>query len=160
MNRSVSRALILALAVAAALAACKKDEPAAPVASTEAPAVPATPAPEAAAPAPVSAIGFTVGNAAAADKSVAAVSTFTPTDKIVVSVKTDASTAANAAIAAKLTYQDGQVAGEQTANVVAEDAGTTNITFTKATPWPAGSYTVDVTLNGQPVGTAQTIAVK
>ncbi|MDR6841825.1 hypothetical protein [Pseudoxanthomonas sacheonensis] len=158
LNR-ISYALIVALAGTVALAGCKKKEEAvapAPVVTEPAPA----PAPVEPAPAPVSATSVTVGNTAAADKSVAAVSTFGVKDKIIVSVKTDAATAANAAIDAKLTYQDGQVAGQQTANVKAEDAGTTNVEFTKATPWPAGKYKVDVTVNGQPAGMTQEIEVK
>ena len=156
LNR-ISYALIVALAGTVALAGCKKKEEAvvapAPVVTEPAPA-------PVEAPAPVSATSITVGNTAAADKSVAAVSTYGVKDKIIVSVKTDAATPANAAIDAKLTYQDGQVAGQQTANVKAEDAGTTNVEFTKATDWPAGKYTVVVTLNGQPVGLAQDIEVK
>ena len=156
LNR-ISYALIVALAGTVALAGCKKKEEAvvapAPVVTEPAPA-------PVEAPAPVSASSITVGNAAAADKSVAAVSTYGVKDKIIVSVKTDAATPANAAIDAKLTYQDGQVAGQQTANVKAEDAGTTNIEFTKATDWPTGKYTIVVTLNGQPVGLAQDIEVK
>ena len=157
LNR-ISYALIVALAGTVALAGCKKKEEAvvapAPVVTEPAPA------PVAPAPAPVSATSVTVGNTAAADKSVAAVSTFGVKDKIIVSVKTDATTPANAAIDAKLTYQDGQTAGAQTVNVKAEDAGTTNVEFSKATDWPAGKYTIVVTLNGQPVGMAQDIEVK
>ena len=156
LNR-ISYALIVALAGTVALAGCKKKEEAvvapAPVVTEPAPA-------PVEAPAPVSATSITVGNTAAADKSVAALSTFGTKDQIIVSVKTDAATPANAAIDAKLTYQDGQVAGQQTANVAAEDAGTTNVTFANANPWPAGKYTVVVTLNGQPVGMAQDIEVK
>ena len=156
LNR-ISYALIVALAGTVALAGCKKKEEAvvapAPVVTEPAPA-------PVEAPAPVSATSITVGNTAAADKSVAALSTFGTKDKIIVSVKTDAATPANAAIDAKLTYQDGQVAGQQTATVVAEDAGTTNVTFANTNPWPAGKYTVVVTLNGQPVGLAQDIEVK
>ena len=158
LNR-ISYALIVALAGTVALAGCKKKEEAvapAPVVTEPAPA----PVAMEPAPAPVSATGVTVGNMAAADKSVAAVSTFAPTDKIIVSVNTDAATAANAAIDAKLTYQDGQVAGQQTANVKAEDAGTTNVEFTKATPWPVGKYKVDVTVNGQPAGMTHEIEIK
>ena len=156
LNR-ISYALIVALAGTVALAGCKKKEEAvvapAPVVTEPAPA-------PVEAPAPVSATSVTVGNTAAADKSVAAVSTYGVKDKIIVSVKTDAATPANAAIDAKLTYQDGQVAGQQTANVMAEDAGTTNVTFANTNPWPAGKYTIVVTLNGQPVGLAQDIEVK
>ena len=155
LNR-ISYALIVALAGTVALAGCKKKEEA-----VVAPAPVVTePAPAPVAPAPVSATSVTIGNTAAADKSVAAVSTFGVKDKIIVSVKTDAATPANAAIDAKLTYQDGQTAGAQTVNVKAEDAGTTNVEFSKATDWPTGRYTVVVTLNGQPVGMAQDIEVK
>ena len=156
LNR-ISYALIVALAGTVALAGCKKKEEAvvapAPVVTEPAPA-------PVEAPAPVSATSITVGNTAAADKSVAAVSTYGVKDKIIVSVKTDAATPANAAIDAKLTYQDGQVAGQQSATVVAEDAGTTNVTFSNANPWPAGKYKVDVTVNGQPAGMTQEIEVK
>lgn len=158
LNR-ISYALIVALAGTIALAGCKKKEEAAapaPVVTEPAPA----PAPVEPAPAPVSATSVTVGNTAAADKSVAAVSTFGVKDKIIVSVKTDAATPANAAIDAKLTFQDGQVAGQQTATVVAGGVDTTNVEFTKATPWPAGKYKVDVTVNGQPAGMTQEIEVK
>lgn len=156
----ISYALMIALAGTVALAACKKkEEPvAAPPAATE-PAPAPAPAPVEPAPA-VSATGVTVGNTAAADKSVAAVSTFTPKDKIIVSVKTDASAPADATIDAKLTYQDGQVAGQQSTKRTADGDGTTNIEFTNANPWPAGKYKVDVTLNGQPVGMTQEIEVK
>ncbi|UOV08883.1 hypothetical protein MUU77_00745 [Pseudoxanthomonas sp. F37] len=157
----MSYVLAAALVGSVALVGCKKkEEPvAAPPAATEpAPApAPAEPAP---APAPVSATSVTVGNMAAADKSVAAISTFGTKDKIIVSVKTDAATPANAAIDAKLTFQDGQVAAQQTANVVAGGADTTNVEFTNSNPWPAGKYKVDVTLNGQPVGMTQEIEVK
>ena len=81
-------------------------------------------------------------------------------DKIIVSVKTDATTPADATIDAKLTFQDGQVAGQKTQAIKAEDAGTTNIEFSNTNAWPAGKYKVDVTLNGQPVGMTQEIEVK
>ena len=155
----ISYALAAALVGTVALAGCKKkEEPVVtPPAAVEPAPAPAEPMP---APAPVSAMVVTVGNTAAADKSVAAVGMFGVKDKIIVSVKTDAATPANAAIDAKLTFQDGQVAAQQTANVVAGGADTTNIEFTKATNWPAGKYKVDVTLNGQPVGMTQEIEVK
>lgn len=160
MNRkTLSYALILALAGSVALVGCKKKEE--PVAATPPPAAtePA-PMPEAAPPAPAATVSsVTVGTTAAADKSVAAVTTFKPTDKIIASVKTDG-TASNVEVGAKLTYQDGQVAGEQKATLNTTGAETTNIEFSNANPWPAGKYTVDVTLNGAPAGTQQSIEVK
>lgn len=160
MNNRLTYALIAALAGTVAVTGCKKKEE--PVAATPAPAPAATepaPAPAPAA-APVSATSVTVGNTAAADKSVTAVSTFAPADKIIVSVKTDAATPANATVDAKLTYQDGQVAGQQSATIAAGGADTTNIEFSNSNPWPAGKYKVDVTLNGAPVGMTQEIEVK
>lgn len=159
----ISYALMIALAGTVALAACKKkEEPVAPPVNSE-PAPAPAPAPTEPAPAPapaVTATSVTVGNTAAADRSVTAVSTFTPKDKIIVSVKTDASVPAEAAIDAKLTFQDGQVAGNQSTTVKATDAGTTNIEFSNTNPWPAGKYKVDVTINGQPAGMTQEIEVK
>lgn len=160
MNRkTLSYALILALAGSVALVGCKKKEE--PVAATPPPAAtePA-PMPEAAPPAATATVSaVTVGSTAAADKSVAAVATFKPTDKIIASIKTDG-TASNVEVGAKLTYQDGQVAGEQKATLNTTGAETTNIEFSNANPWPAGKYTVDVTLNGAPAGTQQAIEVK
>ena len=156
----ISYALIVALAGTVALAGCKKkEEAAAPAPVVTEPAAPA-PAPVEPAPAPVSATSVTVGNTAAADKSVAALSTFGTKDKIIVSVKTDAATPANAAIDAKLTFQDGQVAGQKSATVVAGGVDTTNVEFTNTNPWPAGKYKVDVTVNGQAAGMTQEIEVK
>ncbi|MFT4247026.1 MAG: hypothetical protein QM581_03170 [Pseudomonas sp.] len=146
----LSGAAILGLTAVLALAGCKKKDEAsvdstAPVTSEPAPAA----APE---PAAVSVTGVTVGNTAAADKSVAPVATLGAKDKIIVSVKTDGA-ASNVPVAAKLTYQDGQVAGEQSATINAAGAETTNIEFSKASDWPAGQYTADVTVDGKPAGT-------
>ena len=160
-HNRIAYALIVALAGSVALVGCKKKDE--PVAATPPPAETApapAPAPVEPAPAPVAATSVTVGNTAAADKSVAAMTTFGAKDKIIVSVKTDAATPANAAIEAKLTFQDGQEAGKKSTTVAAGGVDTTNIEFTKATPWPTGKYKVDVTLNGTPVGMTQEIEVK
>jgi hypothetical protein len=146
MKNRIAYALIVAAAGSIALAGCKKPEPAA--APTPAPEATApTPAPVTPAPAPAPTTSYTVSAA-------------TAKDPIVVTVTTDASVPANASLVAKLTYQDGQTAGEQNTTIKAEDAGTTKITFTKTSPWPAGNYTVDLTLNGAPVGTPQTVTIK
>ncbi|GHH55934.1 hypothetical protein [[Pseudomonas] boreopolis] len=152
----LSGAVILGLTAALALAGCKKKDEAnvdstAPVASQPATPAPSEPAPAAAA---VSVTGVTVGNNAAADKSVAPVATLGAKDKIIVSVKTDG-TANNVPVNVKLTYQDGQAAGEQSATLNATGAETTNIEFTKASDWPAGKYTADVTVDGKPAGSQQ-----
>ncbi|MCC7634269.1 hypothetical protein [Stenotrophomonas rhizophila] len=163
---SISTAVLAALLATVALAGCKKKEDTAdnnaqPAATTPAEPTPApmsAPEPMAAAAA-VSVTGVTVGKTAAADKSVASTALFAPKDDIIVSVRTDG-TATNANVGAKLTYQDGQVAGEnsQTLNTTAAD--TTNITFKNAKGWPAGKYRAEVTVDGKAAGTPQEFEVK
>lgn len=160
LNRT-SYALLIVLAGTVAFAGCKKDNPddmATPPAASEPMTEPA-PAPMEPA-APVVTTSVTVGNTAAADKSVASVSTFAPSDKIIVSVNTQAADAANASIDAKLTYQDGQVAAQKSASGTADGMGTTNIEFSNDKPWPTGTYKVDVMVNGQAAGMTQQIEVK
>lgn len=150
-----AQALIVALAAATALAACKKQEQ--DTAATVPPPTEPAPAPPPAPLEPASAVtvtGVTVGNTAGADKSVAPVGTLGTKDKIIVSVKTDG-TASNVGVEAKLTYQDGQVAGTQSATLNTSGPETTNIEFSNTNPWPAGKYTVDVTVDGKPAGSQQ-----
>ncbi len=147
----IAYALVIALAGTVLVTGCKKkEEPApapAPVAIEPAPAPVEAPA--------ISFVSLTVGNAAAEDKSVAAVAILAPADPIIVSVRTDG-TSSNASIGAKLTYQDGQSVGtEQTQSISTNGPETTNFTFSNATPWPAGKYTATVTLNGNPAGTQE-----
>lgn len=163
MNRkTLSYALMVALVGSIALVGCKKKEEAAvtPPAATEPAATEPAPMPEAAPPAATATVSaITVGTTAAADKSVAAAATLKPTDPVIVSVKTDGA-ASNVEVAAKLTYQDGQVAGEQKQVLNTSGAETTNITFNNASGWPEGKYTADVTVNGAPAGTQQSFEVK
>lgn len=161
---SISTAVLAALLATVALAGCKKKEdtadnnaqPAAPVAT--APAEPAAPQPMTAA-APVSVSAVTVGKTAAADKSVAPVALFAPKDIIIVSFRTDG-TANNVNTGVKLTYQDGQVAGEKTQALNTSGPDTTNVTFENANGWPVGKYRAEVTVDGQAAGTPQEFEVK
>lgn len=138
----IAYALIVALVGTVAFAGCKKKEEAVVVAPT--PVEPA-PAPIESAPAPATSYTATVGTAA---------------DPIVVAIRTDAAVPVAATLNAKLTYQDGQVAGDETTTVKAEDAGTTTVSFKKASAWPVGKYKVDVTVNGNPVGMTQEVEIK
>lgn len=158
---SLSSVLMITLAGTLAVAGCKKKEETAPppMESTPAPAPMSEPAPPPAAAPAVSVTSVTVGTTAAADKSVAPVAMIGGKDKIIVSVRTDGA-ATNATLGVKLTYQDGQVADEQTATLTATGAETTNVEFSKASAWPAGKYRADVTLDGQPAGTTQEFEVK
>ena len=150
---------VLAAALFASLAVvgCKKKEE--PVAVTPAPApvepAPMPPAEPAPMPAAVTVSSVTLGTAAGADKKIATpMTTFKPSDKIIVSVATDG-TASNAEVAAKLVYQDGQTAGEQKQMLNTTGMETTNIEFANAKPWPAGKYRAEVSLNGSPAQTTE-----
>ena len=125
---------------------------------------PAEPAPMTGAPPPtetaaVNVSTVTVGKTAAADKSVAPAALFAPKDDIIVSVRTDGA-ANNVNVGAKLTFQDGQVAGEQNATLNTSGAETTNITFKNANGWPAGKYRAEVVVDGKAAGTPQEFEVK
>jgi len=161
----LQNALLAALLGSVALVGCKKkeetaDNNAAPAATTpaEAPApMPGAPPPMAASAVAVSAV--TVGKTAAADKSVTTAALFAPKDDVIVSVKTDGA-ANNVTVGAKLTFQDGQVAGEQNATLNTSGAETTNITFKNANGWPAGKYRAEVMVDGKAAGTPQEFEVK
>jgi len=149
---AVAAALVAVLAVAGCK---KKEEPAPtppPAVETPAPAPAPEPAP---APAALSVTSVTLGTAAGPDKKIAApTNAFKPGDKIIASVATDG-TATNQEVSAKLVYQDGQTAGESKQTLNTTGAETTNFEFTKASPWPAGKYKVEVTANGAVANTTE-----
>lgn len=156
---SASSALVIALAGVVALAGCKKKEESV-VDTMPPPAAAPAPAPmNEPMPAAVTVSSVTVGNMAAADKSVAPMAMLGTKDKIIVSVKTDG-TATNTNVTAKLTYQDGQVVGEQSAHLNTTGSETTNIEFTNANAWPAGKYRAEVMVDGKSVGMPHEFEVK
>ncbi|WP_225765059.1 hypothetical protein [Stenotrophomonas sp. Marseille-Q4652] len=178
MSKStLSSALLIALTTTVALAGCKRDNtddtmannpamdttPAATDTTTPAATDTTTPATNPmnsmAGAGDVTVSAVTVGNNAAADRSVQPVAQIGARDKIIVSVRTDGS-AVNTNVSARLTYQDGQVAGEESATLNTTGPETTNIEFTNANGWPAGKYRAEVMVNGQPQGTAQEFEIK
>ena len=163
---SISTAVLAALLATVALAGCKKKEDTADNNAQPAAMTPAAPAPMTeAAPQPMTAAAgvnvsaVTVGKTAAADKTVTSAALFAPKDDIIVSIRTDGS-ANNANVAAKLTFQNGQVAGEQNQVVNATGAETTNISFKNANGWPAGKYRAEVMVDGKAAGSPQEFEVK
>jgi len=102
---------------------------------------------------------ITVGSTAAADRSVAAQSTLGTNDPIIVSVRTDGA-ATSTTIAARLTFQDGQMVDEESQMLNTSGAETTNIEFRNDQAWPTGRYTVDVTVDGQPAGMSQQVEIR
>lgn len=69
---------------------------------------------------------------------------------IVVSINSNDSSSNAEFINVKLMYEDGQTAGEQSANNSTPTA--TYVSFKNENPWPRGRYDVEVTINGVPVG--------
>lgn len=145
--------LICALSLSAvlALSACGKHEAATPPAATAPPAAaePATP-PPATAPAAVSFSAVQLGSKVDASNKIAASGdSFAANDTIYASVDTSGS--GNATLAAKWSYQDGQVVHEDSKSITASGPETTAFMISKPSGFPAGNYKVDVSLNGQQV---------
>lgn len=147
--KSSRLALAAALAATLALAACNRTDDAAtpaPVVSEPAPALPAATAPSA-----LNVSAVTLGTSAGADRRIATpMTTFTSSDPIVVSIDTSG-TAENVELTARLVFQDGQTAGEQTERLTTSGDEITNVTFTNANGWPAGTYRAEVWVNGSQV---------
>lgn len=158
------RTALMSLAIVAAslaLAGCKKNDPNPATApepmATPAPAPSAMPSSQAGAAVAVQSV--TIGTAVAGDNSVHAQGVVTSRDPIVVSIRTEG-TASNVPVTARLTYQDGQVAGEESVHLNTSGPDVTNITFRNANAWPAGKYNVHVTVDGRTVGLAQQVEVR
>lgn len=142
LKRSLT-ALTLA-AVVGNVAACKKK--AEPVDTT-------TTAPTTSAPAttPLAVTSVNLGKSLGPDKRVTSESTqFGTNDTIYASVATTGS-GTGGTLAARWTYQDGQVVDETTQSVAAAGPAVTEFHVSKPSGWPVGSYKVEVMLNGASV---------
>jgi hypothetical protein len=153
--------LVAVLACAFALSACNRDEgtdttATVPPATTPPPVTtpPATtPPPTTPAPATVSVASVDLGTAVGADQRVSTPSTtFAPTDTIYAAVSTTG-TAPNAVLSAKWTYQDGQTVNESSQTIAPNGPAVTSFHISKPDGWPAGSYKVEIMLDGRSVAT-------
>ena len=147
----ITRYLALA-AIGIAVAACgKKDEPAKPA---PAPTPPAKTQAPSTAPAGVSVSSVNVGKAIGPDKKVTAATTeFAKNDTMYASVETTGS--GNATLGAKWTWSGGgktTVVKEDSMTINASGPATNEFHVSKPDGWPAGEYTVDVTIDGKPAG--------
>ncbi|EIL98148.1 hypothetical protein RHOFW104T7_16045 [Rhodanobacter thiooxydans] len=160
--------LILAVSLAAmlVLGACGKNnnESAAPSPSTAPPPAATAPA-SAPAPAPATTAPSAMNNGAPATVTVGSVelgstvdanhkilasgTSFAPKDTIYASVDTSGN--GNATLAAKWTYQDGQVVHEDSKTLNAMGPETTAFMISKPDGFPAGNYKVDISLDGNQV---------
>jgi len=140
MRASLMRpAVVLALAVLGA-GACKKKTPDVAVTPPAPPAAPAA--------APLAVTSVNLGKSLGPDKRVTSeTTTFAKNDSVYASVATSGS--AGGTLAARWTFQDGQVVDETTQSVGAGPAVTEFHIF-KPSGWPTGNYKVEVMLNGAP----------
>ena len=130
---------------------------------------PAAPAPPAAAPAPVppapaaapfAVTGVELGRAIDANKKVAAPTTeFAPGDTIYAVVASTGKSSA-VTIKARWTYGDeAQLVTEQSESVAPTGPANTEFHIARPSGWPAGTYKVEITVDGAAVGT-KTFTVK
>ena len=156
MRHRSTYAVAAALVATLAIAGCKKDEPA-PEAATPPPSPtlePSTPAAPVAVTASVT--GVELGTAFGADMNVTSPSTtFAPSDTIIAAVSTATSDPAgtvNGTLGAKWTFGD-TVVHEESKEIAFNGKGVTNFQISKPDGWPAGSYKLEVTLDGASVQT-------
>lgn len=155
MNRLRNSLSLIALGVAGALviAACNKNQENAPAPATTAPPPAATaPAPTTPSTPPategVSVASVDLGTAVGPDQKVTApTTTFSPKDTIYAAVSTNGS-ASNATLEAKWTFQDGQTVNDSSQTIAPTGPAVTTFHISKPDGWPAGSYKVEISLNG------------
>lgn len=165
--RSTFRPTVLALAGLFALSACGDREPetaatdddmqaaTAPAADAALPPGPLSEAPGTApmtqAPA-IRVTGMALGNTLGENNRVATeMTTFAPNDTIHASVRTDGD---GGGVSARWLYQDGQVVHTEDLKVPA-GAQTTSFRVDNPDGWPAGTYTVEIMVDGQVVQTRE-----
>jgi hypothetical protein len=144
MHAHGPRVFALSFALTAiALAGCKKETP--PQNETAA----AAPAP---APAAFSVTVIELGKQVGPDKRITSpTTTFGPKDTIHASVASDGA-APKKIIAAKWTYQDGQVVKEAAETIAPTGPAATEFHISKPSGWPAGKYKVEISVDGSPAG--------
>ena len=141
MRASLKRPVVFLVlaAVAGGAGACKKKPP----------ATDATVTPPAAPAAPLAVTSVNLGKSLGPDKRVTAeTTTFAKTDSVYASVATSGGTGGS--LAARWTFQDGQVVDETTQSVGAAGPAVTEFHVSKPSGWPTGSYKVEILLNGAP----------
>jgi hypothetical protein len=137
--------IALACALGLALVACGRSETTPPAAST--------PPVSTNAPARVSAV--VLGNAIGADKRVSnPASAFAPSDTIFAAISTEGS-APSLTLAARWTYEDGQLVNESRETIAPNGPATTEFHITKPDGFPAGRYKVEITADGAPAATRE-----
>jgi hypothetical protein len=79
---------------------------------------------------------------------------FRPADTVYLSVETEG-TSSQATLATRWTFQDGQLVKELTETIAPTGKTRTEFHIVKSDGWPAGKYTVAVSLNGAAAGSKE-----
>lgn len=158
MSTIRTRSLLVMSVAVLGLAACKKGDNA-ESSSTNPPAATPVPTPPPAATAVTIFTGRRIGD----NKQISdSTSTFGVRDTMYVVVTTE-NTPSGGNLMAKWVYETGQVVDSIMQQVEKTDStkltSVTEFHVSKANPWPAGKYTVDITLDGRTLGT-KTLEVK
>ncbi|MEO8199792.1 MAG: hypothetical protein ABI679_04650 [Gemmatimonadota bacterium] len=120
---------------------CKKKEPPPPAVDTTAMAP---------APAPVQVTSLDIGKSIGSDMKVTTQTTeFGTRDTIYAAVATSGTGTGN--LAARWTFQDGQVVDSSSRSIAPTGDAITEFHISKPSRWPAGSYSIEILLNGQSV---------
>jgi hypothetical protein len=146
MHAHGPRLFVLSFALTAVVSAgCKKESPPPPQNEPAA----AAPAP---APAAFSVTGVEVGKQVGPDKRITnPTTTFGTKDTIHASVTTDGA-APKKVIAARWTYQGGQVVKEAAETIAPTGPAATEFHISKPSGWPVGKYQVEISVDGTPSG--------
>ena len=155
--------LIIAMTGALALAACGHETPPPPPPkpAPTAPAPAPTPPPTAPAAAPATAPAGTtftsveLGNGVNASGNAlngAPTTTFSPKDTIYALVTTSSASAAPATIGARWTFDGSTLVNESNHQVTAAGSQVTEFHISKPDGWPAGKYSVAISIDGKQVG--------
>lgn len=155
--KRISAVLAIPLLATLALTGCKKDEAPPPVA-TPAPA-PAPVPPPAPVPATASVVDVQVGSELDATGKVSQPDAeFEPKQTITASITTgtsDPAATVAGTLSAKWLFEDGQVVNEESKPFNFTGPGVTNFQISKPDGWPAGKYTLEVSLDGTKVQTRE-----
>lgn len=140
---------LIALALLTTLGiGCSREETPPPATSPPPPASSSSSSQPTQAPAALTVSTVELGRSVGTDKRITdKTEVFKPTDTIYVSVVTQG-LAPSATLQARWTYQDGQVVNESSQTIAPTGTAATEFHISKPDGWPAGSYTVEVLLNG------------
>jgi hypothetical protein len=132
------------LALTLSFAACKGEE-------KKAEGMPPATTPPVAAVAPFRVTALELGNAIDASKNVPAPTQVFAAGDTIYAVVASEGASPSTTLAAKWTYEDGQIVNEETITIAPTGPSVTEFHIAKPDGWPVGKYKVEITANNAPV---------